>query len=494
MQERDLVDAQNEVEVLRSLNHPNITRFVESWECSKRIVIVMEYADGGDLAIRIRRQRLREQPFSESEIMAFFIQASLALKYLHFRKTLHRDVKCLNVFLTSTDVVKLGDFGSAKHVGTVGIANTVCGTYNYFSPELSRNEPYSSKSDIWALGVVLYELITLGQKPFQAPDLRGLMLSINTDEPIPLPCHDEHSDGVRDTCLRMLAKDPLERPGIVAVLTSQYMRQQLEEFAKMAQLKEERYRERCAQRQAEQQQQEQQQKQQQKQQQQQHQQQHEAAAQPAAEQKKGIGKLFGRLFGGGKEQKPQPKKTAARHADTVRMKQGDLAGKMKGQPPPEYQAELARLQTEKRRQEEERRRQEERRQQQLRQPVQERRGSSASTAVGEDAARMRELGCVPNYEATVRDCGGLAALASSCSGSSDADPAFDEVEQTGGGTQRKQLEAELTPEQLRECQAVLAESGAGDVDAALLDSRLERVLGSDKMHLVQLVSRLGPLT
>ncbi len=94
--------------------------------------------------------------------MNWFIQMALGLSYLHGRKILHRDIKTNNIFLTASRVVKIGDFGVSKELTSTGeMADTVIGTPCYMSPEILSDQKYDAKSDVWALGCVLYELCTL---------------------------------------------------------------------------------------------------------------------------------------------------------------------------------------------------------------------------------------------------------------------------------------------------------------------------------------------
>jgi len=87
---------------------------------------------------------------------------AMAINYIHKKKILHRDIKCQNIFLTSNGTLKLGDFGISKVLqNTLERAATVVGTPYYMSPEMYENRPYTHKSDIWALGCILYELCTL---------------------------------------------------------------------------------------------------------------------------------------------------------------------------------------------------------------------------------------------------------------------------------------------------------------------------------------------
>ena len=173
LSKQEQTEALREAKILEQLSHPNVIRFFEVYKTKHRkLCIVMEYADSGDLSKRI--DQARGVGMTEDEILSIFVQICLAVKHLHDRKVLHRDLKTQNVFLTSTSIVKLGDFGIAKVLNsTSDRAKTFVGTPYYLSPEIVRGLPYSFKSDIWSLGVILYEMCTL-RPPFNAQSIQGL--------------------------------------------------------------------------------------------------------------------------------------------------------------------------------------------------------------------------------------------------------------------------------------------------------------------------------
>lgn len=134
---------------------------------------------GGDLAQKISDLQTRNKGkpevardyFSEEQILHWFTQICLALKHCHDRKIMHRDIKALNVFLTSNDIVKLGDFGIARVMASTSeMAATVVGTPYYLSPEIVQNNTYDNKSDVWSIGVLLYELCAL-RPPFNGQNI-----------------------------------------------------------------------------------------------------------------------------------------------------------------------------------------------------------------------------------------------------------------------------------------------------------------------------------
>merc|ERR1719240_630866 len=138
----------------------------------------MDYAEGGDLHQRIQRTRQEGKQIPETRVVRWFTEASLALKYMHDKHVLHRDLKSQNLFLTSSDRLRVGDFGISKVLeNTAAFARTAIGTPYYLSPESCQEKPYSFSSDVWALGCILYEMAAL-KVPFDAQNIQALVQKI----------------------------------------------------------------------------------------------------------------------------------------------------------------------------------------------------------------------------------------------------------------------------------------------------------------------------
>ena len=229
MSDKEKEDVFNEAAILGKLDHQNIIKLFEVFDSKvpkHTLNIVTEYADGGDLAEKIKSQN--NKPFTEQEILDYFTQICLALKHIHEKKIIHRDLKSGNVFLMKSGLVKLGDFGIAKGFqNTMDKAKTMVGTPYYLSPEIIENKPYDAKSDIWSLGVLLYEMMTF-KMPFNANSLPNLSLKIMRGNYAPPPT--VYTRDLREIVSRCLMVNPSRRPRIQEILSMPIIQNRIRNF------------------------------------------------------------------------------------------------------------------------------------------------------------------------------------------------------------------------------------------------------------------------
>ncbi|XP_068798554.1 serine/threonine-protein kinase Nek1 isoform X4 [Struthio camelus] len=226
MSNKEREESRREVAVLANMKHPNIVLYRESFEENGCLYIVMDYCEGGDLFKKINAQK--GILFSEDQILDWFVQICLALKHIHDRKILHRDIKSQNIFLTKDGTVQLGDFGIARVLNsTVELARTCIGTPYYLSPEICQNKPYNNKSDIWALGCVLYEMCTL-KHAFEAGNMKNLVLKIISGSFPPVSMH--YSYDLRNLLSQLFKMNPRDRPSVNSILEKNFIAKRVEKF------------------------------------------------------------------------------------------------------------------------------------------------------------------------------------------------------------------------------------------------------------------------
>ncbi|XP_058659117.1 serine/threonine-protein kinase Nek1 isoform X7 [Ammospiza caudacuta] len=226
MSNKEREESRREVAVLANMKHPNIVLYRESFEENGCLYIVMDYCEGGDLFKKINAQK--GILFSEDQILDWFVQICLALKHIHDRKILHRDIKSQNIFLTKDGTIQLGDFGIARVLNsTAELARTCIGTPYYLSPEICQNKPYNNKSDIWALGCVLYEMCTL-KHAFEAGNMKNLVLKIISGPFPPVSMH--YSYDLRNLLSQLFKRNPRNRPSVNSILEKNFLAKRVEKF------------------------------------------------------------------------------------------------------------------------------------------------------------------------------------------------------------------------------------------------------------------------
>ncbi|XP_030358005.1 serine/threonine-protein kinase Nek4 isoform X1 [Strigops habroptila] len=224
---RERKAAEQEAQLLSQLKHPNIVTYRESWQGEDGLLyIVMGFCEGGDLYHKLKEQKGKLLP--ENQVVEWFVQIAMALQYLHEKHILHRDLKTQNVFLTRTNIIKVGDLGIARVLeNQYDMASTLIGTPYYMSPELFSNKPYNYKSDVWALGCCVYEMATL-KHAFNAKDMNSLVYRIIEGKLPPMP--KDYSPQLVEIIRTMLSKRPEERPSVKSILRQPYIKHQISLF------------------------------------------------------------------------------------------------------------------------------------------------------------------------------------------------------------------------------------------------------------------------
>jgi serine/threonine protein kinase len=201
---------QNETRAAGLLAHPNIVTVYDAGEDadSGQFFITMEYVQGSSLQALLDRK----QVFPIPRIMKAMEQICSALGYAHDHKVIHRDIKPANIMLAQDDTVKVTDFGTAKII-QLGTTQTgaIVGTPSYMSPEQVKGRPVDGRSDIFSLGVVLYELVT-GEKPFPGQNVTTVIYKIVHEEPISaIELDSSVHPGLNEVIRKALAKNAEDR-------------------------------------------------------------------------------------------------------------------------------------------------------------------------------------------------------------------------------------------------------------------------------------------
>ncbi|HKV48588.1 MAG TPA: serine/threonine-protein kinase [Candidatus Acidoferrales bacterium] len=197
-----------EIKVLAGLHHPNIAELRTALTIDNQLVMIMEFVEGTTLAARIQEGGL---PYGRS--LGYIQQVLSALSYAHSQKIIHRDIKPANMMLTPKGVVKLMDFGIARQDGDVAITstNSTVGSIAYMSPEQVKGEHVDPRSDLYSVGVSLYELIT-GQRPFVGDTGFSIMRAhLETMPKPPIELRPDLPAAISDLILMSVAKDPGKR-------------------------------------------------------------------------------------------------------------------------------------------------------------------------------------------------------------------------------------------------------------------------------------------
>jgi serine/threonine protein kinase len=173
--EQQLKSTNNEIDILRNIKSQYITQIIDFFQDEVYIYITMEYATKGDLLNYIKNQKEIDYNFCNKVIY----QVTCGLRDLHLNNVIHRDIKPSNILIFENDNIKIADFGVSKYTDKfTNNAYTTIGTPFYMSPEMINGYAYTYSADYWSFGCTLYELISGGNRPFEATSFFDLMMKI----------------------------------------------------------------------------------------------------------------------------------------------------------------------------------------------------------------------------------------------------------------------------------------------------------------------------
>lgn len=199
-----------EAQAAASLSHPNVVNIYDVGQTETAHFIVMEYVQGQNLSAVIREKGA----LSEHFVVSVAMQIAKALAHAHLHGIVHRDIKPHNILITQEGQVKVTDFGIAQAMSAANLTQTgvVLGSVHYFSPEQARGVNVTSSSDLYSLGVVMYEMLT-GRQPFRGDTPIAIALKQIQENPVPLRQYlPELNRELEQLVLRLMAKEPSQRP------------------------------------------------------------------------------------------------------------------------------------------------------------------------------------------------------------------------------------------------------------------------------------------
>ncbi|CAH0492896.1 unnamed protein product [Peronospora farinosa] len=214
---RKLLDnLEMEIAILRQIDHPNVVKLYEIKKTDKHMYLMLEYCAGGDLQQFVRRQEQKQghKVVSEDVARHFLHELAKGMQCLWERNLIHRDLKPQNLLLvedSATSVLKIADFGFARHLATTSMAETLCGSPLYMAPEILKFQKYDAKADLWSVGTILFEILA-GRPPYGGANHVQLLANIER-QPLRFPPTLELSKPCRQLLVALLQQKPALRLG-----------------------------------------------------------------------------------------------------------------------------------------------------------------------------------------------------------------------------------------------------------------------------------------
>ncbi|AMD20145.1 HCL006Wp [Eremothecium sinecaudum] len=205
----------SEIQIHKSMKHPNIVQFTDCFEDDTNVYILLEICPNGSLMDLLKQRKQLTEP----EVRYFTTQIVGAIRYMHSRRIIHRDLKLGNIFFDKHFNLKIGDFGLAAVLANDRERKyTICGTPNYIAPEVltGKHTGHSFEVDIWSIGVMIYALL-IGKPPFQSKEVNTIYERIKVCD-FSFPKEKPISSEARVLIKDILSLDPLERPSLAEIM------------------------------------------------------------------------------------------------------------------------------------------------------------------------------------------------------------------------------------------------------------------------------------
>ena len=211
--EEELELYENEAKLLSSINNAHVVKYYDSSKDDEFFYILMEYCEGSDLKQLIKEYKSKNEKIDEKTVYNMIFDICLGIKEIHQKNLIHRDLKPENIFIDKYKMIKIGDFGISKLLDNNDkYAKSIVGTNNYMAPEVMKGDKYNNKVDIWGLGCIIYELLTLNVC-FEGKGIYGIIDKI-VNKPHGKIDTNKYNNKWQDIVDLLLKKDYKKRPDI----------------------------------------------------------------------------------------------------------------------------------------------------------------------------------------------------------------------------------------------------------------------------------------